>query len=118
MGTLIGTVLGVPLGVFAAVRSGSFLDQIVRVVGLVGYSVPIFWLGLMALLLFYAKLDWVAGPGRLDISYDYIVTPVTGIAPRRQPDAGRVRGLRATPSPTSSCRPRCSAISRSPISAA
>ena len=64
---------------FAAVRSGSLLDQIVRVIGLIGYSVPIFWLGLMALLLFYAKLDWVAGPGRLDISYDYIVTPVTGM---------------------------------------
>jgi peptide/nickel transport system permease protein len=79
LGTLIGTVLGIPLGVFAAVRSGSWLDQIVRVVGLVGYSVPIFWLGLMALLLFYAKLDWVAGPGRLDISYDYLVTPVTGM---------------------------------------
>jgi len=78
MGTLIGTLLGIPLGVFAAVRSGSLLDQIVRVVGLIGYSVPIFWLGLMALLLFYAKLDWVSGPGRLDISYDYIVTPVTG----------------------------------------
>jgi peptide/nickel transport system permease protein len=78
-GTLIGTVLGVPLGVFAAVRSGSLLDHLVRIVGLVGYSVPIFWLGLMGLLLFYAKLDWVAGPGRLDISYDYIVTPVTGM---------------------------------------
>jgi peptide/nickel transport system permease protein len=78
-GTLIGVILGVPLGVFAAVRSGSILDQMVRVIGLVGYSVPIFWLGLMALLLFYAKLDWVAGPGRLDISYDYIVTPITGM---------------------------------------
>lgn len=78
-GTLIGTLLGVPLGVFAAVRSGSLLDQLVRVIGLIGYSVPIFWLGLMALLLFYAKLDWVAGPGRLDISYDYIVTPITGM---------------------------------------
>lgn len=78
LGTLIGTILGVPLGVFAAVRSGSLLDQIVRIVGLIGYSVPIFWLGLMALLLFYAKLDWVAGPGRLDVSYDYLVTPVTG----------------------------------------
>jgi len=79
LGTLIGTLIGVPLGVFAAVRSGSLLDQIVRIVGLVGYSVPIFWLGLMALLLFYAKLDWVAGPGRLDIAYDYMVTPVTGL---------------------------------------
>ncbi len=79
LGTLIGTLIGVPLGVFAAVRSGSFIDQVVRIVGLVGYSVPIFWLGLMALLLFYARLDWVAGPGRLDIAYDYIVTPVTGM---------------------------------------
>ncbi|MCX5515047.1 ABC transporter permease [Kaistia algarum] len=79
LGTLIGTLIGVPLGVFAAVRSGSLLDQIVRIVGLVGYSVPIFWLGLMALLLFYARLDWVAGPGRLDIAYDYLVTPVTGM---------------------------------------
>ncbi len=78
-GTLIGTIVGIPLGVFAAIRSGSILDQIVRVVGLVGYSVPIFWLGLMGLLLFYARLDWVAGPGMLDISYDYIVTPVTGL---------------------------------------
>lgn len=77
LGTLIGVVIGVPLGVYAAVRAGSIGDQIVRVLGLVGYSVPIFWLGLMALLLFYAKLDWVAGPGRLDIAYDYMVTPVT-----------------------------------------
>jgi len=79
LGTVIGTLIGIPLGVFAAVRSGSLLDQIVRIVGLVGYSVPIFWLGLMALLLFYARLDWVAGPGRLDIAYDYMVTPVTGM---------------------------------------
>ncbi|MGF7159087.1 peptide/nickel transport system permease protein [Rhodoligotrophos appendicifer] len=79
LGTILGTLIGVPLGVFAAVRAGSLLDHIVRVIGLVGYSVPIFWLGLMALLLFYARLDWVAGPGRLDISYDYMVTPVTGL---------------------------------------
>ncbi len=51
----------------AAVHQGGWLDQVVRVVGLVGYSVPVFWLGLMGLLLFYAKLGWVAGPGRLDV---------------------------------------------------
>lgn len=38
-----------------------------------------FWLGLVGLLLFYAKLDWVAGPGRLDIAYEYLVDPVTGM---------------------------------------
>jgi peptide/nickel transport system permease protein len=78
VGTLIGTVLGVPLGVLAAVKRGSFIDQLVRVVGLIGYSVPIFWLGLLALVLFYARLNWVAFPGRLDIVYQYTFTPITG----------------------------------------
>ena len=78
VGTLIGAIFGVPLGVLAAVKRGSIIDQIVRVIGLVGYSVPIFWLGLLALLLFYAKLGWVAYPGRVDIVYEYSFTPVTG----------------------------------------
>jgi peptide/nickel transport system permease protein len=41
--------------------------------------VPIFWLGLMALVLFYAKLDWVAGPGRIDVTYEYMFTVSSGI---------------------------------------
>ncbi len=77
-GILIGAGLGIPLGVWAAVRRGGWVDQGVRVVGLVGYSVPIFWLGLMALVLFYARLDWVAGPGRIDVSFEYSVTPQSG----------------------------------------
>jgi peptide/nickel transport system permease protein len=79
LGILIGAGLGVPLGVWAAVRRGGVVDQVVRVMGLIGYSVPIFWLGLMALMLFYAKLDWVAGPGRMDVTFEYILTPVTGL---------------------------------------
>ncbi len=79
LGTLIGVIIGVPLGVLAAVKRGTLIDQFVRVLGLVGYSVPIFWLGLMGLLLFYAKLGWVAGPGRIDVTYSYLYTPVTGI---------------------------------------
>jgi peptide/nickel transport system permease protein len=79
VGILIGTILGVPIGVLAAVRQGRLVDQVVRVFGLVGYSAPIFWLGLMALLVFYARLDWTAGPGRLDIAYEYYVTPKTGM---------------------------------------
>ncbi|MBV2187186.1 MAG: ABC transporter permease [Rhizobium sp.] len=78
VGTLIGAFLGVPLGVLAAVKRGSIADQIVRVIGLIGYSVPIFWLGLLALVFFYAKLNWVAYPGRVDIVYEYSFTPVTG----------------------------------------
>jgi peptide/nickel transport system permease protein len=78
LGTLIGVLFGVPLGVLAAVKRGSLVDQLVRVLGLLGYSIPIFWLALMALLLFYAKLGWVEGPGRIDISYAYNFTDVTG----------------------------------------
>ncbi len=78
-GILIGAGLGVPLGVWAAVRRGGWVDQAVRVLGLAGYSVPVFWLGLMALVVFYAKLGWVAGPGRIDVSYEFTLTPVTGL---------------------------------------
>jgi peptide/nickel transport system permease protein len=78
-GILIGAGFGVPLGVWAAVRRGGAADHAVRVMGLVGYSVPIFWLGLMALVLFYAKLGWVGGPGRIDVAYEFTVTRVTGI---------------------------------------
>ena len=78
-GILIGAGLGIPLGVCAAVRQGGWADHLVRVVGLMGYSVPVFWLGLMALVLFYAKLDWVGGPGRIDVAYEYSVTRVTGV---------------------------------------
>lgn len=79
LGTLIGVVLGVPLGILAAVNQGRWPDQIARVIGLVGYSIPVFWLGLMGLLLFYAKLGWVAGPGRISIAWQDFVTPVTGV---------------------------------------
>jgi peptide/nickel transport system permease protein len=79
LGTLIGVVLGVPLGVIAAVKRGSWIDQLARFVGLIGYSMPIFWLGLVGLLVFYGILGWVAGPGRLGIFYQGIVEPITGM---------------------------------------
>lgn len=76
---LLGVLIGVPMGVVAAVRHGRWPDHVIRVFGLVGYSVPVFWLGLMGLLLFYANLGWVAGPGRLDIYYEGLVEPMTGL---------------------------------------
>lgn len=78
LGTLIGVSVGVPLGVIAAARRG-WVDQLARVVALVGYSMPIFWLGLMGLLLFYGILGWVGGPGRQGIIYDGMVPEVTGM---------------------------------------
>jgi peptide/nickel transport system permease protein len=78
VGTVIGAVIGIPLGVLAAVKRGSVADQVVRIVGLIGYSVPIFWLGLLALLVFYARLGWTSGPGRIDVVFEYTFTPITG----------------------------------------
>ena len=77
--TILGVLIGVPAGVLAGARKGRLPDHIVRVVGLFGYSVPVFWLGLVGLFVFYGKLDWVSGTGRLDVVYDDIVTPRTGI---------------------------------------
>ncbi|SDD67978.1 peptide/nickel transport system permease protein [Paracoccus isoporae] len=79
LGILIGVGLGVPLGVWAAARRGSWIDQVIRVFALLGYSVPAFWLGLVGLAVFYAGLGWVAGPGRVDIFYEGLVDPVTGL---------------------------------------
>ena len=76
--TLLGILIGVPMGVLAAVRQGRMTDHLVRIFGLFGYSVPIFWLGLVALLVFYARLEWLPGPGRLEVYYDGIVDPRTG----------------------------------------
>lgn len=76
---IIGAVLGVPAGVLAATHRGRWPDHAIRLLGLIGHSVPIFWLGLMGLLLFYARLDWVPGPGRVDVFYEGMVEARTGI---------------------------------------
>jgi peptide/nickel transport system permease protein len=76
---VIGVALGVPAGVMAAAYKGRWPDHLIRIVGLLGYSVPVFWLGLVGLFIFYGKLGWVAGTGRLDVFYQGIVTPRTGV---------------------------------------
>ena len=64
--SLIGGVLfGVPLGVAAAVHRGRAVDHAARLFGLFGYSEPHFWLGLIALVVFYAWLGWIGGSGRV-----------------------------------------------------
>jgi peptide/nickel transport system permease protein len=76
---IIGVGIGVPLGILAAVYRGSALDHISRFVGLLGYSSPAFWLGLMGLIIFYAMLGWVGGPGRMDVAYLDMIEPRTGL---------------------------------------
>lgn len=76
--TLIGVLGGLPLGVWAALRHGRWEDHAIRLFTLAGYSVPVFWLGIVGLIVFYAHLGWVGGPGRIDIAFQYSVPSRTG----------------------------------------
>lgn len=75
---VLGTGLGVPLGVISAMYANSWIDHTVRTLCLIGYSAPNFWLGLMGLMVFYAGLGWVSGPGRIGFVYEYSVETRTG----------------------------------------
>ncbi|MBP2550804.1 peptide/nickel transport system permease protein [Neorhizobium galegae] len=76
---LLATLVGIPLGVWAAVRQGSFTDQAIRVLCLAGHSVPVFMLSMISLLIFYSALGIAPGPGRQDIIYDGMIPTVTGL---------------------------------------
>jgi dipeptide transport system permease protein len=73
---LFAVVLGIPAGVIAAVRRGSLYDQTVMGTALVGYSMPIFWWGLLLIILFSVTLQWTPVSGRIGLVYFF--QPVTG----------------------------------------
>ena len=62
---VISLVFGIPLGIVSAVRRDSVIDQIGRGGSLIGVSMPVFWLGLVALFVFYARLGWAPSAGQL-----------------------------------------------------
>ena len=76
---IFGAFFGIVLALIAAWKPGSLVDNLARLISLLGYSVPVFWLGLLGLLLFYAVLHWSAGPGRLDDIWIYTLEPKTGL---------------------------------------
>ena len=76
---IIAAIVGIPLGVWAATRQGSWIDQTIRVVCLAGHSLPVFVLALLSLLIFYSALGIAPGPGRQDIIYQDMIPQVTGL---------------------------------------
>jgi peptide/nickel transport system permease protein len=64
---LFGATIGLILGLTSALMRNSWIDHFARIISLFGVSVPVFWLALLALYIFYAELGWAAGPGRLDV---------------------------------------------------
>ncbi|MCV3737074.1 ABC transporter permease subunit [Rhizobium sp. TRM96647] len=66
---LVAVCLGIPAGVLAAVKRGSWLDQTVMGAALVGYSMPIFWWGLLLIIFFSGYLGWTPVSGRISLMY-------------------------------------------------
>jgi dipeptide transport system permease protein len=73
---LFAVVLGIPAGIIAAIRRGRVVDYTVMATALAGYSMPIFWWGLLLILLFSVNLGWTPVSGRIALIYFF--EPVTG----------------------------------------
>ncbi|GLK85141.1 ABC transporter permease [Ancylobacter defluvii] len=79
LGLLISVLVSVPLGILAAVKQGSWIDHLCRIVATAGVSLPVFFTGLLLVYVFYYKLGWAPAPmGRLDFIYSAPDT-VTGL---------------------------------------
>lgn len=76
--TIFGITVGLLLGIAAAVWRGTLIDGVSRFLSLIGISAPVFWLALISLTVFYARLHLVPGLGRLDTSID-APTNITGL---------------------------------------
>jgi dipeptide transport system permease protein len=74
---IFATILGLSAGILAAVRRGSIFDHVVMGASLTGYSMPIFWWGLLLILTFSVNLHWTPVSGR--ISLDYFFDSITGL---------------------------------------
>ena len=73
---ILAIAIGVPAGIFAAVKRGSWFDQMTMGVALTGYSMPIFWWGLLLIILFSGYLGWTPVSGRIGLAFFF--QPVTG----------------------------------------
>jgi dipeptide transport system permease protein len=73
---ILAIILGIPAGIFAAIKRGTIFDQTIMGTALVGYSMPIFWWGLLLIILFSGILQWTPVSGRISLMYFF--PPVTG----------------------------------------
>jgi dipeptide transport system permease protein len=72
----LAVLVGLPAGIIAGVRRGSAFDHLLMGISLTGFSMPIFWWGLLLIILFSGTLHWTPVSGRIDVVY--YLEPVTG----------------------------------------
>jgi len=73
---LLAIAIGIPAGIFAAIKRGSWFDQVTMGTALVGYSMPIFWWGLLLIIVFSGMLGWTPVSGRIGLQF--FLKPITG----------------------------------------
>ena len=93
VGLIGATMLGIPMGIFAAIKRNSFFDYFLMSVSLVGYSMPIFWWGLILILLFSVKLGLTPVSGRIDFIYDIPTFTGLYLIDTLRPEVISVEGL-------------------------
>lgn len=79
---IIGTIIGVVAGVISAVKKYSMFDYTAMFIAIAGVSAPVFWVGLLLLLLFAYTLGWVPGVGYGDGSFKYLILPMITLGVR------------------------------------
>jgi peptide/nickel transport system permease protein len=76
---LIATLIGVPLGVLAALHKNSWIDHVSRVGALAGIAFPSFWLGIVLILLFFYRLGWLPAGRRVEVRTMVEYDPITNL---------------------------------------
>jgi cationic peptide transport system permease protein len=73
----IAMVFGIPIGFIAAINHRKVTDNIILSISMIGYSIPVFWLGLLAILIFSIQLGWLPSAGKISLLFE--INHVTGI---------------------------------------
>ena len=66
----IAMLVGIPIGFYAAIKHSKMPDNLILSISMIGYSIPIFWLGLLAILIFSIQLAWLPAAGQISLIYE------------------------------------------------
>ncbi|SEK39386.1 cationic peptide transport system permease protein [Colwellia chukchiensis] len=74
---LIAMFFGIPIGFFAAIYHRKVPDNLILAIAMIGYSIPVFWLGMLAILIFSIQLGWLPSAGQISLLFE--IEYVTGL---------------------------------------